>query len=60
VLAAGKLEVGERFELVASSGDLARQALVVRNGTPGLYGLSFELALEEAELSQAYSPSAEN
>jgi rhodanese-related sulfurtransferase/phosphohistidine swiveling domain-containing protein len=48
-LRSGSLWVGERFELSARNGALVREALVVRNGTPGLYGLAFEQALTEAD-----------
>ncbi|MEO6709787.1 MAG: PEP/pyruvate-binding domain-containing protein [Planctomycetota bacterium] len=41
-LHAGSLGIGERVEMSAHGGTLVREALVVRNGIPGIYGISFE------------------
>jgi len=50
ILLRGALSVGERCELASRDGRLVRQAQVVRNGVPGIYGLSFEQALLDSEL----------
>ncbi|HUR28000.1 MAG TPA: PEP-utilizing enzyme, partial [Planctomycetota bacterium] len=50
ILPEGALGVGERFQLSARDGALVREAVVVRNGVPGLYGLAFEQALPHGDL----------
>ena len=50
VLTQGSLSIGERFELATRDGRLVRRVLVVRNGVPGIYGLSFEQALMDTDL----------
>ncbi len=44
-LSSGSLGVGQRYQLDAHDGRPIGEAQVVRNGTPGLYGLSFEQPL---------------
>ncbi|MBK8179586.1 MAG: hypothetical protein IPK67_12015 [Planctomycetes bacterium] len=45
-LAASSLTVGERLSIRGRDGSLMAEALVVRNGVPGLYGIAFERPLE--------------